>query len=93
MRRSGALSLVTIWIVGIVLNPGTLGAAGRGKTPSVQGPHIEPLAPATPIQHVVVIFQENVSFDHYFGAYPTPLTPQRNLRSPLFRERRRLPGS
>jgi len=25
----------------------------------------------TPIQHVVVIFQENVSFDHYFGTYPT----------------------
>src|SRR5258708_23784161 len=25
---------------------------------------------ATPIQHVVVIFQENVSFDHYFGTYP-----------------------
>jgi len=26
--------------------------------------------PATPIQHVVVIYQENVSFDHYFGTYP-----------------------
>ena len=26
--------------------------------------------PLTPIQHVVVIFQENVSFDHYFGTYP-----------------------
>jgi len=25
----------------------------------------------TPIKHVVVIFQENVSFDHYFGTYPT----------------------
>jgi phospholipase C len=24
----------------------------------------------TPIQHLVVIFQENVSFDHYFGTYP-----------------------
>ena len=24
----------------------------------------------TPIQHVVVIFDENVSFDHYFGTYP-----------------------
>jgi len=27
-------------------------------------------ATATPIEHVVVIFQENVSFDHYFGTYP-----------------------
>jgi phospholipase C len=25
---------------------------------------------ATPIKHVVVIFQENVSFDHYFATYP-----------------------
>ncbi len=35
---------------------------------------------ATPIKHVVVIFQENVSFDHYFGTYPNatnaPNTPQ-----------------
>src|SRR4051794_3410019 len=32
---------------------------------------------ATPIQHLVVIFQENVSFDHYFGTYPNVngLTP------------------
>ena len=27
-------------------------------------------ATETPIQHLVVIFQENVSFDHYFGTYP-----------------------
>jgi phospholipase C len=25
----------------------------------------------TPIQHLVVIYQENVSFDHYFGTYPS----------------------
>jgi phospholipase C len=24
----------------------------------------------SPIKHVVVIFQENISFDHYFGTYP-----------------------
>ena len=30
-------------------------------------------ATATPIQHLVVIFQENVSFDHYFGTYPNAL--------------------
>jgi len=24
----------------------------------------------TPIKHVVAIFQENISFDHYFGTYP-----------------------
>lgn len=25
---------------------------------------------ATPIKHVVVIFDENISYDHYFGTYP-----------------------
>jgi phospholipase C len=30
---------------------------------------------ATPIKHLVVIFQENRSFDHYFGTYPTALNP------------------
>jgi len=52
---------------------------------------------ATPIKHVVVIFQENVSFDHYFGTYPnalnlsgetrftaSPRTPKvNNLATPL----------
>ncbi|MGI8902561.1 MAG: phospholipase C [Solirubrobacteraceae bacterium] len=30
---------------------------------------------ATPIQHVVVIFQENASFDHVFGTYPHAINP------------------
>ena len=30
---------------------------------------------ATPIKHIVVIFQENVSFDHYFGTYPNAANP------------------
>ena len=32
-------------------------------------------ATATPIQHLVVIFQENVSFDHYFATYPNATNP------------------
>ncbi|MEO6603597.1 MAG: alkaline phosphatase family protein [Polyangiaceae bacterium] len=28
-------------------------------------------ATTTPIKHVVVVFGENVSFDHYFGTYPS----------------------
>src|SRR5581483_7650995 len=35
-----------------------------------------PKATANPIQHLVVIFQENVSFDHYFGTYPVATNPQ-----------------
>jgi phospholipase C len=32
-------------------------------------------ATATPIHYLVVIFQENVSFDHYFGTYPHAANP------------------
>ena len=30
---------------------------------------------ATPIKHLVIVFQENVSFDHYFATYPWALNP------------------
>ncbi len=30
---------------------------------------------ATPIKHLVVIFQENIAFDHYFGTYPYAQNP------------------
>jgi phospholipase C len=33
------------------------------------------LATATPIKHVVVIYNENVSFDHYFATYPNATNP------------------
>jgi phospholipase C len=33
-------------------------------------------ATATPIQYLVVIFNENISFDHYFGTYPNALNPE-----------------
>src|SRR5690242_21963872 len=29
----------------------------------------------TPIKHLVVIFDENISFDHYFGTYPKAANP------------------
>ena len=46
---------------------------------------------ATPIKHVVVVFGENISYDHYFGTYPNaagftpaPNTPaNNNLVQPL----------
>ncbi|MGC2770582.1 MAG: alkaline phosphatase family protein, partial [Candidatus Sulfotelmatobacter sp.] len=30
---------------------------------------------ATPIKHIVIIFGENISFDHYFGTYPYAKNP------------------
>jgi phospholipase C len=59
------------------------------------GAQSAPAAPTTPITNVIVLFQENVSFDHYFGTYPNaqnnpgevqfaalPLTPTVNGFSP-----------
>ena len=46
-------------------------AAGRAATqPVTTLESVAQPAPATPIRHVVVLFQENVSFDHYFATYP-----------------------
>jgi phospholipase C len=48
----------------------------------VAGPVMTPVAyaadvkTATPIKHIVIIFGENRSFDHYFGTYPYALNPK-----------------
>ena len=50
---------------------GALALAGTATAvASSAGPHSAGRATATPIKHLVVIFQENISFDHYFGTYP-----------------------
>ena len=43
---------------------------GAYHTPSVVSKARYKDKPTTPIKHLVVIFDENVSFDHYFGTYP-----------------------
>ena len=34
----------------------------------------------TPIKHVVIIFGENISFDHYFGTYPNATNPKGEVK-------------
>ena len=43
--------------------------------PAMAAPPPTSPTPTTPIQHVVVIFGENISFDHYFGTYPVAQNP------------------
>jgi phospholipase C len=43
---------------------------------------------ATPIKHLVVIFNENRSFDHYFATYPTATNP---AGEPVFKAARNTP--
>ncbi len=63
MQRFVAGSLAALLVSSQIAIP-TLAAAQSGSE-----------ATATPIKHLVVIFQENVSFDHYFGTYPTATNP------------------
>src|SRR3954466_10994453 len=44
------------------------GTAGGGATSLTAAESF--VRTTTPIKHVVVLFDENVSFDHYFGTYP-----------------------
>jgi phospholipase C len=50
----------------------TLASCGSGEnaTSALTAAEWSPVRTATPIQHVVVLFDENISFDHYFGTYP-----------------------
>ncbi len=70
MRQFLATALMAAIVFGPLLTPEVAHAANpssKARTPYGQ--------PATPIQHLVIIFQENVSFDHYFGTYPNATNP------------------
>src|SRR6202451_3682274 len=59
-------------LTGVLLNPAT----GAGAPlPGNPGNGNEGRT-ATPIKHLVVIFDENISFDHYFGTYPVATNPE-----------------
>ena len=70
MRKILAASLSALLTVGTI--PTSAFAAGPGDGPhsDPQNDHQNEPRTATPIKHVVVIFGENISFDHYFGTYP-----------------------
>src|SRR6185437_9798535 len=67
-QTGGSMKTLTASFLGGALL--TLGLTGQGFA---QNQHEERKATATPIKHVVVIFGENISFDHYFGTYPQAL--------------------
>ena len=69
MRQFLASALMAAITFGPLVTPEVANAAPAQKV-SVRTP-----ATATPVQHLVVIFQENVSFDHYFGTYPYATNP------------------
>jgi phospholipase C len=65
---------------GVIAVSGSLAVVGTGAVAAAQPVHDTPVGAgrvptATPIKHLVVLFQENVPFDHYFGTYPQALNP------------------
>ena len=61
----GAATL-TVGMLGLAA--GTNAAGAQSSRPAARASATA--SATTPIQHLVVIYQENVSFDHYFGTYP-----------------------
>src|SRR6201997_1880214 len=54
---------------------GCLAAAFLVVSASAMAEDRDDVHTATPVKHLVVIFQENISFDHYFGTYPYATNP------------------
>jgi phospholipase C len=66
-------------LIGALAAPGAALAAPVGAVAPAElaGPNPADTArTATPIKHLVVIFDENVSFDHYFATYPKAANPK-----------------
>jgi phospholipase C len=57
------------------------------KSPAVTA---DTLQTKTPIKHLIVVFNENRSFDHYFGTYPNALNPE---GEPIFEPVKNTPAS
>jgi phospholipase C len=57
--------------IGISVSAASTATSSSGPKNAAQQIKLSKQVPtATPIKHVVVLFDENISFDHYFGTYP-----------------------
>ena len=78
VRQYTAIAAAAVMGTGLAVGATVTSASASPATgSSVAGPATGsasswyyPNGTATPIKHLVVIFQENISFDHYFGTYP-----------------------
>ncbi len=78
MRRAKRFQRIVGALALMAFSGGNVAMAQAGPRPAAN----------TPIKHLVVIFQENVSFDHYFGTYPRADNP---AGEPAFFARRGTP--
>lgn len=71
LRRTLVPIAVAVAALGVLAACGSSDDTPAASSLSVQNA----AATATPIKHVVVIYGENVSFDHYFATYPNATNP------------------
>jgi phospholipase C len=69
IRKTLALALSSTLILS-GCNSVTGNPPGNGSANTTPPPTVTPTSSSKAIKHVVVIFGENVSFDHYFATYP-----------------------
>ncbi|MFB2599060.1 phospholipase C [Herbiconiux sp. P17] len=67
-RRRGAVAAAAVLALAGVACLGTTAAGAFAAEPTTSAG--ADASTTTPIKHVVVIYDENESFDHYFGTYP-----------------------
>src|ERR1039457_4967628 len=79
IRSYAAIAAATVMGSGLAVGATAAGAAPVSAAATVSAAPgtstpgsvtFRPGGTATPVKHLVVIFDENVSFDHYFGTYP-----------------------
>ncbi|CUA93428.1 phospholipase C [Thiomonas bhubaneswarensis] len=73
LRKTLLATSVALAAVGVAACGG--GSDAVATVPGTNYTAARALATATPIKHVVVLYQENVSFDHYFATYPNATNP------------------
>jgi phospholipase C len=74
-------ALLAVTVAATSIGPVVAGQNSAVKADANAGVNPDSLTTKYPIKHLVVVFNENVSFDHYFGTYPNALNPE---GEPLF---------
>ena len=75
------VALLAVAVAAASIGPVIAGQNNDEKVDNDAAVNPKTLKTKYPIKHLVVIFNENRSFDHYFGSYPNALNPE---GEPLF---------
>jgi phospholipase C len=69
---AGAISAAAVGaaVIGISVSSASSNDSAPGSSVAATAAVATGAQTTTPIKHVVVLFDENISFDHYFGTYP-----------------------